>query len=83
MTALGDWQRPPAQRSRLQVRVLRWAIAGVAAVLLFGLGVALGDALDDDADPEHSPTQTLVRTLRPLPLSGPRTVTVTVTAHAE
>jgi hypothetical protein len=48
------------------------------AVVAFGLGVALGQALND-APGGASGTQTLVRTLSPLPLA-PARETVTVTA---
>lgn len=48
----------------------------LAAALVFLLGVALGRALEAGSD--SGETQTLVRTLRPLPLS-PETVTLTVT----
>jgi len=53
------------------------AALAVGGVLLFLLGIALGQALDDA--PEQG-TRTQVRTLRPLPLAPAReTVTVTVT----
>jgi hypothetical protein len=56
-------------------RRLAWIVVAVTA---FGLGVALGEALDDGpADGGRS--QTLVRTLTPLPLA-PARETVTVTA---
>jgi hypothetical protein len=49
----------------------------VLAAAFFGGGVALGQALHDN--PKPGPAQTLVRTLRPLPLApAPRTVTTTV-----
>lgn len=45
-------------------------------VVVFGLGLALGEALHDN--PSGGGTQTLVRTLKPLPLPPAReTVTVT------
>jgi len=50
-----------------------------AAAVIFAVGVALGETLDDNPDPQNSPTTTSVRTLGPLPLSSPSTVTVTVT----
>ena len=53
------------------------AVAGVAVV--FALGVALGEALHDN--PKPGGTQTLVRTLEPLPLAPAALETVTVTAR--
>ena len=49
--------------------------AGV--VVVFGLGIALGQALNDN--PKPGGTQTLVRTLRPLPLAPAARETITVT----
>jgi len=48
-------------------------------VLAFAVGVAVGEALQDNSKPGG--TQTLVRTLKPLPLApaARETVTVTVT----
>jgi hypothetical protein len=48
-----------------------------AAVLVFLVGIALGQALNDNSEPGG--TQTLVRTLRPLPLAPAARETVTVT----
>jgi hypothetical protein len=60
-------------------RVVRLLFAGVALALAFLLGIAFARALDER--PEDGATVTSVRTLSPLPQSGPmRTVTVTVTA---
>jgi hypothetical protein len=56
-------------------RRLAWLAVAVAA---FGLGVALGEALNDGPS-GGGQTQTLVRTLTPLPLA-PARETVTVTA---
>jgi len=51
----------------------------VGVALVFAVGVALGQALHDN--PKPGGTQTLVRTLKPLPLApaAVKTVTVTVT----
>jgi hypothetical protein len=46
-------------------------------VVVFGLGIGLGQALNDN--PRPGGTQTLVRTLRPLPLAPAARETVTVT----
>jgi hypothetical protein len=71
-----------ARRSRRKRR--RWPgyllfAAGIAVVFLAGVG--LGQALHDK--PDTSGTQTLVRTLHPLPLVpvAHNTVTVTVTTR--
>ena len=55
-------------------RRLAWIAVALAA---FGLGVALGEALHDN--PAPGGTQTLVRTLKPLPLAPAARETVTVT----
>jgi hypothetical protein len=59
--------------------VLRWAGGVVVLALVFTAGLALGQALDDNPEPATTPSQTIVRTLGPVPLSAPSTVTVTVT----
>ena len=59
--------------------ILRWAGSVVVFALVFTAGLALGQALDDNPDPATTPSQTIVRTLGPLPLRAPSTVTVTVT----
>ncbi len=74
-----DW--PPSRRPRYSP-VARWLLRGALAAVLFVLGLAVGAVLDDNPDPERSPSQTLERTLGPLPLSAPPTVTVTVTEPA-
>ncbi len=72
---------PPAPAHRRgRGWLLRAAAALIAGAVLFTLGLAVGSVLDDSPDPDQSPTQTLVRTLGPLPLSAPPTVTVTVTS---
>ena len=45
----------------------RVALIVVGAVLVFAIGVALGEALHDN--PQSGGTQSLVRTLQPLPLA--------------
>ncbi len=57
---------------------LRIAIAAVALVIAFVVGIAVGKALNDNSTPGG--TQTIVRTLNPLPLA-PARVTVTVTTN--
>ena len=51
----------------------------VGAVLVFAIGVALGEALHDN--PQSGGTQSLVRTLQPLPLAPAARDTVTVTVQ--
>jgi hypothetical protein len=56
------------------------ALLGVAAlVVVFVVGVAVGAALHDNPSPGG--TQTLVRTLKPLPLAPAARETVTVTVQ--
>jgi hypothetical protein len=57
--------------------VKRRFILGVALAAAFVVGLALGQALDDGTPPAGS--QTLVRTLTPLPLAPAARETVTVT----
>jgi hypothetical protein len=70
---------PRLRRKRRRRAVVRWAVRIGAAVVIFAVGVALGQTLDDNPDPAKSPITTSIRTLGPLPLSAPSTVTVTVT----
>ena len=51
--------------------------AGAAAVVVFAIGIAVGESLHDN--PRPGGTQTLVRTLHPLPLTPAARSTVTVT----
>ena len=55
----------------------RLVLAGVI-VVVFVLGIAVGEAVHDN--PKPGGTQTLVRTLQPLPLAPAALETVTVTA---
>jgi hypothetical protein len=52
-------------------------LLGVAVVAVFAVGIALGQALNDN--PQPGGTQTLIRTLKPLPLAPAARATVTVT----
>ena len=67
-------RRAPPRRSRAR---RLFPLAG--AIVAFGLGIAVGEALHDN--PQPGGTQTLVRTLDPLPLApaARETVTLTVT----
>jgi hypothetical protein len=53
------------------------ALVVVALIVAFVVGVAVGESLDDGSKPTG--TQTLVRTLQPLPLAPAARETVTVT----
>jgi hypothetical protein len=66
-------RRPTRRRARLLLLSL------VGAALCFGLGVALGEALNDNPKPGGS--QTLVRTLTPLPLAPVSATTTPVTTR--
>ena len=55
----------------------RNALLALLLVVVFAVGIALGEALHDSSAPGG--TQTLVRTLRPLPLAPSARETVTVT----
>jgi hypothetical protein len=57
--------------------VTRRLVLGAAVVAVFVLGIAVGEALNDGSEPGG--TQTLVRTLDPLPLAPAARSTVTVT----
>jgi len=59
--------------------VRRIALIVVGGVLVFAVGIALGQALHDN--PSSGGTQSLVRTLQPLPLAPAARETVTVTVE--
>jgi len=59
--------------------VIRVVLVAVGAVIVFAVGVALGEALHDS--PSTGGTQTLIRTLQPLPLAPAARETVTVTVQ--
>jgi hypothetical protein len=65
--------------TRLRRRRKRWGVllVLVAAAAVFVAGVGLGEALHDNSSPGGS--QTIVRTLNPLPLLPAPATTVTVT----
>jgi hypothetical protein len=67
-----------ARRTRRKRRpLLVWSLPVVGAVVVFALGVALGQALEENRG--GGETQTSIRTLEPETLPA-QTVTVTVTA---
>jgi hypothetical protein len=57
--------------------VKRVVLIVVAAAVVFAVGIAVGEALHDN--PQPGGTQSLVRTLKPLPLAPAARETVTVT----
>jgi hypothetical protein len=57
--------------------VTRRIVLAIVVLVVFALGIALGQALNDN--PAPGGTQTLVRTLEPLPLAPAARATVTVT----
>ena len=57
----------------------RLIAAAVMAVVIFVIGVAVGESLHDN--PKPGGTQTLVRTLKPLPVAPAARETVTVTVQ--
>ena len=57
----------------------RLVAVAVVAVVIFAIGVAVGESLHDN--PKPGGTQTLVRTLKPLPLAPAARETVTVTVQ--
>ena len=59
--------------------MIRLAAVALAAAVVFALGIAVGESLHDNPGPGG--TQTLVRTLRPLPLAPAARETVTVTVQ--
>jgi hypothetical protein len=56
------------------------ALVVAGLVVAFVVGIALGEALHDN--PSGSGTQTIVRTLQPLPLAPAARTTVTVTTSS-
>jgi hypothetical protein len=59
------------------VRIGRLLLGLAVAVVVFGLGIAVGEALHDN--PKPGGTQTVVRTLKPLALVPAAQTTVTIT----
>ena len=61
--------------------MIRRILLGAAVLVVFAIGVGLGQALDDNPAPGGK--QTLIRTLQPLPLAPAARETVTVTVQKE
>jgi hypothetical protein len=78
MTAVGSPRRSAPMRSRRD-GIGRVVLVLVGLTLAFLLGIAFARTLDER--PKSSDTETIIRTLTPLPQDAPdQTVTVTVTA---
>jgi hypothetical protein len=67
----------PGRTRRRRSRLLVWGLPLLGAVVLFALGVALGQALEENRN--GGDTQTSIRTLKAETLRA-QTVTVTVTS---
>jgi hypothetical protein len=74
VTALSPVEREERRRRRRRQELTRWGIRLGLALLLFSVGVALGQALHDN--PKPGSTVTLQRTLH-LPTGGNPASTVT------
>jgi hypothetical protein len=59
--------------------VRKLVAVAACAIVVFAVGVAVGESLHDN--PKPGGTQTLVRTLKPLPLAPAARETVTVTTQ--
>jgi hypothetical protein len=68
--------RPRPRPGRGRRRAARWALRAAGLLIVFAVGVALGQTFDDSSAPTG--TNTSIRTLAPVTLSA-ETVTVTVT----
>ncbi|MGB8003620.1 MAG: hypothetical protein WCF27_05090 [Gaiellaceae bacterium] len=61
MSALTPVERNERRRLRRRKEVIRWSIRVLLVVLVFSLGIALGQAIQDNPDPGN--TVTFDRTL--------------------
>ena len=74
MSALTPVERNERRRLQRRREIIRWSIRVLLVVLVFSLGIALGQAIQDNPDPGR--TVTFDRTLH-LPTSGNPGSTVT------
>jgi len=74
VSTLTPVERRERRKRRRRAEVSRWAIRVLVIVLVFALGIALGQALHDN--PKPGDTTTLERTLR-IPTGGNPASTVT------
>ena len=74
MTTLTPVERNDRRRLRRRQEVIRWSIRVLLVVLVFSLGVALGQAIQDNPRPGR--TVTFDRTLH-IPTAGDQGSTIT------
>jgi hypothetical protein len=74
VTALTPVERNERRRQRRRREATRWSIRVLLVVLVFSLGVALGQAIHDN--PQAGKTVTFDRTLR-IPTAGDQGSTIT------
>ena len=74
MSALSPVERRDRRRRRRREELTRWGLRVALVLIVFALGVALGQALHDN--PEPGRTITLERTLR-IPTGGNPASTIT------
>ena len=74
MSALTPVERNERRRLQRRREVIRWSIRALAVLLIFSLGVALGQAIQDN--PQPGQTVTFDRTLH-VPSTGNQGSTIT------
>jgi hypothetical protein len=74
VTALTPVERNERRKARRRRELIRWTIRALLVILVFSLGVALGQALHDNPRPDR--TLTFDRTL-PIPTGGDQGSTIT------
>ena len=74
MTALTPVERNERRRLQRRREVIRWSIRALLVILVFSLGVALGQAIHDNPQPGR--TVTFDRTLN-VPTTGNQGATIT------
>jgi cytoskeletal protein RodZ len=74
VTALTPVQRDERRRLQRRKELIRWSVRALVVVLIFSLGVALGQAIQDN--PQAGRTVTFDRTLH-VPTGGDQGSTIT------
>jgi hypothetical protein len=74
VTALTPVERHERRRLQRRREVIRWSIRALVVILVFSLGVALGQAIQDNPQPGR--TATFERTLH-IPTAGKQGSTIT------